>query len=127
MKVVLPGLLPKFAVALAVTLLMTACAGTPHEESAAADPAAAAATPAAANTVASNEGGEDEIVCRNEQRTGTAFKTRTCMTREQWRITQRGQRRIVEDMARRTREDASVGAAASQNSAPVPGGGAMPR
>jgi ABC-type enterochelin transport system substrate-binding protein len=126
MKVVLPGMLPKFAVALAVTLLMTACAGTPREESAAADPAAAA--PAAANTVASsNAGGEEEIVCRSEVVTGTAFKRRVCMTRAEWTISQRGQRRVVEEMARRTREDASVGAAASQNSAPTPGGGAVGR
>jgi hypothetical protein len=105
---------PKFVLALSATLLAAACATEPAATTAdAAAPAAQAAAPAA-NAVAANATGEPELECRNETVTGSAFKRRVCMTREEWRATQRGQRRVIEEASRRSREAAGVGAAASQ-------------
>jgi hypothetical protein len=104
---------PQLVLALGAVLLTAACATEPAAEATAA--AAPAAAPAGTAAVASNE--EPEIICRNEAVTGTVFKRRVCMTQAEWNASQRGQRRQIEEMARRNRDAAGVGAA-TQNSGP---------
>ena len=108
MKVVVLQNLPKFALALGVTLLMTACASQPTVPETAEDAVAALE---AGNVVAANtEGGEgdEEVVCRSEIRTGTNFKRRVCRTVAEWNARSAAERGVVEERAENERDQAGV-------------------
>ncbi len=108
MKAVLLQNLPKFALALGVTLLMTACASQPVVPETAEDAVAALE---AGNVVAANqEGGEgdEEVICRSEVRTGTNFKRRICRTVAEWNARSAAQRSVVEERADNERDQAGV-------------------
>jgi hypothetical protein len=102
--------LPKFVLALGVTLLTVACATQP---AATADTAGQAVTapqlaPAAAapNAVASAE--EPAKLCRSMQVTGTNFRERVCRTADEWNAIQRSERRAVQEFSRQSSENAAV-------------------
>jgi hypothetical protein len=107
MKVVFQNL-PKFALALGITALMTACASQPTVPETAEDAVAALE---AGNVVAANEeGGEgdEEVVCRSEIRTGTNFRRRTCRTVAEWNARSAAQRAVVEQRAENERDQEGV-------------------
>lgn len=108
MKVELLRNLPKFALALGITALMAACASQPTVPETAEDAVAALE---AGNVVAANqEGGEgdEEVVCRNEIRTGTNFRRRVCRTVAEWNARSAAQREVVEQRAENERDQEGV-------------------
>jgi hypothetical protein len=108
MKIIQLQALPKFALALGITALMTACASQSSVPETAEDAVAALE---AGNVVAANqEGGEgdEEVVCRSEVRTGTNFKRRVCRTVAEWNARSAAQRSVVEQRAQNERGQAGV-------------------
>lgn len=105
---------------LGALLLTAACATEPAADTATAATAGdASAAAAEANlAVAATPDGE-QVECREELRTGTNFKRRVCMTKDEWAATGRGQRRESSEVVRtRTEREAVNGAAGGQTTGP---------
>ncbi len=98
-------------------LLTAACATEPAADTA---DAVVADSEAALNAPGVAENGvADEVICREELRTGTNFKRRVCKTESEWAAEGRGQRREATEVVRtRTEREAVTGAAGGQTTGP---------
>ena len=103
--------------ALAMTLLIAACASEPAAQqatTAAANPAAAAGP-----AVAAADPGQ-EMECRSIKVTGTNFPRRICETRSYWNAMGRAERRISDEFGRQSSENSSIVQPGSSRDLPQP-------
>jgi hypothetical protein len=100
----------RFAPALGIALLLSACAGQSNIPATAEEAVASleADVVGTSDTLVADDGSEEELVCRSEIRTGTNFRRRTCKTAEEWAAQSRFQRAYAEERAANERAQSGV-------------------